>query len=307
MNVYVLGPPPLTLIDAGPKDERSLEALERRLSDLGFGVSDIGTVVLTHQHFDHVGLAATVQARSGARVLAYEGLRTVLPQGSGWWEQDNDFAARIMLGFGIDAAKVERLRALTRDRLRYADPVEIDHGLVDGDRVELGAHTFFVRHRPGHSPSDIVLVDEESRTAIGGDHLLGAISSNPIIHLPLDGRVPAQLPRALDTYRRSLESTAADDLALVYTGHGRPIRDHRALIAARLAEQDERSERVLALIRDGRRTLQELIDGIWPNLWESHTFLACSEVLGHAELLTTAGVIAITDDNDNRFEPVAAS
>jgi len=108
VNVYVLGPPPLTLIDAGPKDERSLEALERRLSDLGFGVSDIGTVVLTHQHFDHVGLAATVQARSGARVLAYEGLRTVLPQGSGWWEQDNDFAARIMLDFDAAPEKVRR-------------------------------------------------------------------------------------------------------------------------------------------------------------------------------------------------------
>ena len=38
-----------------------------------------------------------------------------------------------------------------------------------------------MHHRPGHSPSDTIFHDEASGEVLGGDHLLGRISSNPLV------------------------------------------------------------------------------------------------------------------------------
>ncbi|MEV7608850.1 MBL fold metallo-hydrolase [Microbacterium sp. NPDC089320] len=58
----------LTLVDAGlPGSRRPLRALLRHL---GAGESDIDAVILTHGHFDHVGVAASMRAQ-GAEVLVH--------------------------------------------------------------------------------------------------------------------------------------------------------------------------------------------------------------------------------------------
>lgn len=58
----------LTLVDAGLP--RSWRPLTRALSSLGARASDIDTVLLTHGHFDHVGMARTLHA-GGTTVLVH--------------------------------------------------------------------------------------------------------------------------------------------------------------------------------------------------------------------------------------------
>ncbi len=69
--------------------------------------------------------------------------------------------------------------------------------------------------------------DAERSILIGGDHLLGHISSNPLISRPIDGR-PAgpgadERPRALITYIDSLLATRELPAELVLPGHGEAI------------------------------------------------------------------------------------
>ena len=63
---------------------------------------------------------------------------------------------------------------------------------------------------------------------IAGDHLLGHISSNPLISRPLDRRAPrAGRPHALIDYIDSMRATRELPLELVLPGHGDPVTDHR--------------------------------------------------------------------------------
>ncbi len=67
-NVYVFGPEPVTLVDAGSDDEgaTAMAALNQ------LGISNVSTILLTHAHHDHAGSAAAIRAATGARVLIDE-------------------------------------------------------------------------------------------------------------------------------------------------------------------------------------------------------------------------------------------
>ena len=95
--------------------------------------------------------------------------------------------------------------------------------LHDGEELALRDRTLHVHHRPGHSPTDTIFHDRERRMLLSADHLLGHISSNPLITRPPDGST--ERPQALVTYLRSLEQTREMDVELVLPGPRRP--DHR--------------------------------------------------------------------------------
>src|SRR5919201_1047460 len=133
-----------------------------------------------------------------------------------------------------------------------------------------------VLHRPGHSPSDTLLWDEQRALAIGGDHLIKHISSNPLISRPLGGKSGEPgggRPRALMIYLGSLRETREMPLELVLAGHGEPVTDHARLIAER------------------PRSAYELAQEMWGNVAVTQAYLALSEVLGHVDLLVDRGEV----------------
>src|SRR3982750_2474166 len=72
VNVWLLRGDPLTLVDTGPREDAALAALEAGLRREGLRVEDIELLLATHHHLDHVGLAATIQRRSGATVAVLD-------------------------------------------------------------------------------------------------------------------------------------------------------------------------------------------------------------------------------------------
>src|SRR5919108_4925515 len=72
VNAWLLPGDPVTLIDTGPRDDAALAALEDGLRGAGLRIEDLELLLATHHHLDHVGLAATIQRRSGARVAVLD-------------------------------------------------------------------------------------------------------------------------------------------------------------------------------------------------------------------------------------------
>jgi glyoxylase-like metal-dependent hydrolase (beta-lactamase superfamily II) len=304
VNAYLIEDDPLTLIDTGPNSADTLVELARDLAEHGHLVEDLGLIVVTHQHMDHFGLVDILAQRSGAEVAALELLGPWLASFPASMEADDAYAEQLMAVNGVPADARSVLRAVAATFHGWGAAVEVTRPLGDGGQLRLRDRTLTVRHRPGHSPSDTVLHDEERGILFAGDHLIGHISSNPAITRPLEG---PELPRpqALVTYMASLRKTQADDLALVLAGHGDPVEDHRDLIERRFAAHDKRRDKLEGLIAEQPRTAYELARELWGNVAVTQAYLTISEVLGHVDLLLNAGrVRELTgDDGVTRFEP----
>jgi glyoxylase-like metal-dependent hydrolase (beta-lactamase superfamily II) len=165
--------------------------------------------------------------------------------------------------------------------------VDVTRVLRDGDRIDLRERSLEVAFRPGHSPSDTVFLDRERRQLIAGDHLLGHISSNPLITRKTDGS--GERSRALIAYLDSLRLTREMDVELVLPGHGAPVLDHRTLIDERFAMHRRRADKIHRLLAERPRTAYEVAQALWGNIAVTQAFLTLSEVLGHVDLLLADG------------------
>src|SRR3954468_20609922 len=298
VNCYLIEDEPLTLLDTGPNSGKALDELEQALAKLGRKVEDIELVVLSHQHMDHLGLAGIVARRSGAEVAALEALAPWAAAYGQNMAADDEFAEAIMARHGIPQDVRHALRAVAGGFRAWGAPVTVTRTLNEGDELALRDRSLRVYHRPGHSPSDTVFVDEERGLALGGDHLLKHISSNPLIARPLNGSGDGERPQALVTYLDSMARTREMDLDLVLAGHGEPIDDHRTLIDERFRLHARRAEKLRKLIAEQPRTAYELAQAMWGNVAVTQAYLTLSEVLGHTDLLVNDGRVREAVDGD---------
>ncbi|HTU14161.1 MAG TPA: MBL fold metallo-hydrolase [Solirubrobacterales bacterium] len=295
INCYLIEGDPLTLIDAGPRSERSLAELDIHINDTGHRVEDIDLIVVTHQHIDHIGLIKTVAGRSGAEVAALDTAVKRLATFGESSDADDDLAVSLMLRHGVGEDIANALRGLSENYRSWGDQVDVTIPLGEGSHLELGDRRLKVLHRPGHSPSDTVFWDEERRMAFGGDHLLSHISSNPLISRPLDNS-PGRT-RALVDYTASLLETQKMPIDLMLSGHGDPITDHAGLIDKRMASQARRIEKIHGILAERPRTAHAVAEQIWGNVAVTQAFLTLSEVIGHLDILMDAGRVAEREEN----------
>ncbi|MFK7954740.1 MAG: subclass B3 metallo-beta-lactamase [Lysobacterales bacterium] len=78
--ILVAGDQGHILIDGGT--ERGGELVAKNVVALGFDIKDVEILLHSHEHFDHVGGLATLQAQSGARVIASAAAAPVLRTGN---------------------------------------------------------------------------------------------------------------------------------------------------------------------------------------------------------------------------------
>jgi glyoxylase-like metal-dependent hydrolase (beta-lactamase superfamily II) len=297
VNAWLLRGDPLTLIDTGPCDDAALTALEAGLRRAGVRLENLELVLVTHHHLDHSGLAATIAARSGARVAAYERAAAYGASYEQRGEADRRFSLALMRHHGVPEPVLADTEAFWAFLRRQSSSYQADIVLADGGKIRAGGRDLRVVARPGHSTTDALWVDERERIAYVGDHLLAKISSNTEIYPALEPT--GTRPRARVEYLRSLQRTAAMPLARLHTGHGADITDHVELVAQRLADHERRCDRIAAALEGGASTAFGIAADLWPEqtILEQPLFVVW-EVLGHLDLLLDAGRVRelVTED-----------
>lgn len=312
VNVYLIEDEPLTLLDAGPNSGRALDALEQGLAGLGRRIEDLGLILVSHQHMDHLGLVDILARRSGAEVAALDLLAPWMAGYGEFMEADDAFAEEVMRRHGIPPDTRLALRAVSHAFRGWGAKATVTRPLREGEEVVLRDRTLRVHHRPGHSPSDTVFHDARRRTLLAADHLIKHISSNPLIARPLeapldDPQVARALvrPQSLRIYLDSLARTRAmEEVELVLPGHGQAITDHLALIDERVRLHERRARRIHRMLAGGSRTAFEVAQEMWGNVAVTQAYLTLSEVLGHMDLLVADGRVAevVDDEGVARFE-----
>jgi glyoxylase-like metal-dependent hydrolase (beta-lactamase superfamily II) len=299
VNCYLVEDDPLTLVDTGPNSAIALDELERALGAHGRRVEDLERIVLTHHHPDHEGLLEILKRRSGAEVCALDLMEYWLGDWRGEMKANDEHAAALMRRHGVADDVVAVLEAMSQGFRAWGSSAPVDRLLADGGELGFAGRTWQVHHRPGHSSTDTLFFDRERREAIGGDHLLARISSNPL--------ASKDLPQALVAYLRSLRSTQAmEDLDTVLPGHGEVVTEPQALIASRFAMHERRARKMGAMLDSGPQTAHAIARAMWGKAAITQAFLTISEVLGHLDLLIERGdVLAYDEDGVTRFSSSA--
>ena len=79
-SLLIASPKGHTLIDSGT--DAGAEVVLANIRALGFDPKDVTTILMSHEHFDHVGGMARLQAASGATVVATRAAAAVLRSGT---------------------------------------------------------------------------------------------------------------------------------------------------------------------------------------------------------------------------------
>jgi glyoxylase-like metal-dependent hydrolase (beta-lactamase superfamily II) len=315
INVWLIEDDPLTLVDTGVNSGTTLLQIRALLAERGYGLADVGRIVVTHQHLDHMGLAGPLAAVSGAEVVAFTGMDEYLADGQASALAEERFDRALMLHNGVPAPVVAGWWSGRPDIRGFASDVPDVRTVADGDVLEFAGRTLVVRHRPGHSPSDLVLHDPERGVLLAGDHVLAGHAPVAVIGPPLPGAAPLGLPdpasaaaiagdrsvrargSAMLDLRASLRRTRELGATVALTGHGDPVLGLTAHVDRRLAEQDAAATRMLEeLRRSGPGTGYDLAVRTTEGP-RTHPFFGLCGALGALDQLVGEGV-ATTLDGD---------
>lgn len=265
------------LIDPGPRTPEAWRALEPHLRD-----HPVAVVVFTHHHVDHAGLAHRLQRDHGVRVVAHEAEAEILAHwGARAQERERDYEAGLVRA-AVPEHHRERMRYGGRRFDSYAEGVQADRRVRDGDTIALGDRDFEVVHAPGHTAGSTLLCAPDGAFTFSGDTLLERITPNAL-------SVRASERSALPDYLASLERLARRDLGTILPGHGPTFHDAGKVISAGLRHAELRRARIVRLLAERADTAFGVAQRLFPALPDNQLFLAVSETLGHLECLRRDG------------------
>lgn len=180
-NIYIIIGEKPTIIDTGTGlfDELVLANIKKIIDPV-----EIEQIILTHEHFDHVGGVKKLYQQTGknTKIFAHEKASDKIESGK------SDLAR--MLG-GV------------------MPKMPVDVKLKEGDTIIIGDESFEVLHTPGHTPGCICLYSKDSKTLFSGDTVF---ANGSFGRYDFPGGSPSDL-------RESIQRLSGLDIVNLYPGH----------------------------------------------------------------------------------------
>ncbi len=282
VNLYLFkGNGEVALLDTALGTKTARGTLELSLAELGLCFPDVKTVLLTHHHPDHYGLAGFFEGL-GARVHLHE---EELGRGHLFWLQPEAFAEqswRLFLDHGTPEEAlcgIQETMAKTRERVH---PPQNPLSLRDGDLLEVAGRRLRVVWTPGHADGHVAFFLEEEGVLLAGDALLERVSPNV-------GLWAYTRENPLKDFLASLDRLEELPVRVAYAGHFGPIPQVRKRVQELRAHHQERLE-ALATLLDTPKTAWELSLNLFPQELDAPgRRFAFAETLAHLEYLRLEG------------------
>jgi glyoxylase-like metal-dependent hydrolase (beta-lactamase superfamily II) len=147
--------------------------------------------------------------------------------------------------------------------------------LTEGSGLEVGDARIEVIHTPGHA--DDHLCFRVADVLFTGDHIMGGSSV---------------MVEDMGSYMGSLEKLRGIGLTMLHPGHGEDMEDPEGVIDWYLAHRRQRHEEILAAIRSGASSTDEIVELVYRDVDRALHPLAARSVRAHVRLLSEEGRIA---------------
>jgi glyoxylase-like metal-dependent hydrolase (beta-lactamase superfamily II) len=284
VNLYLLkGKGEVALVDTALATRTAQGSLELYLAELGLCFQNVKTVLLTHHHPDHYGLAGFFEGL-GARVYLHA---EELGRGHRFWLTPEAFEEaywRLFLDHGTPEEALLGIRetmAKTRERVH---PPKEPLALEDGAVLEVAGRRLRAIWTPGHADGHVAFYLEEEGVLLAGDALLDHVSPNV-------GLWAYTRENPLKDFLNSLRRLAELPVRVAHAGHFGPIGNVKGRAQELLAHHQERLQALLTYL-EGPKTAWELSLLLFPqDLDAAGRRFAFAETLAHLEYLRAEGTV----------------
>jgi len=275
----------LSLIDAGVPTEACWEALMRALEQAGFSLGDVTEIMLTHHHYDHVGLVNRIVGERDIPVYASRHAIPWLWREEGFMQKRLSFLENMYREMGCGPETERQMGKIGQMEAEFRElAIRCELSFVQEGDDWFG---FRVMEVPGHAPDHIALYDSQRKLLFAGDHIIRHMNANAIVEPDLRGN----RRRTLIEYEQSLRRCLDIEIDRAYPGHGEEIVQPRELILERLAGIESKSQKLLERLRERACTAAELAQAYYETKYDDAFFLVMSEIIGHLDRLEAAGAI----------------
>jgi glyoxylase-like metal-dependent hydrolase (beta-lactamase superfamily II) len=272
------------LIDSGFPSIEARDLLTTELQTSIGGLSRVSTIIVTHFHPDHSGLAGWIQERSNCNVVIHQ---ADWPRLENMAEPESKGAEMFSAMAMQSGVTFESMRALFRE---VDVPIRAPTLAVGNEVLMVGGRELELIWTPGHTEGHLCVMDRRSGAMFTGDHLLARIT-------PHVGRFHSAGRNPLHDFEDSLALVERLAPRRALPAHEGPIEDV-AVRCREIAEHHQaRREQVLAEIRVRPQTAQEIAALIFRGREGGmHEMLALSETEAHLDALVEEGLLVRLGD-----------
>ncbi|MDP6100169.1 MAG: MBL fold metallo-hydrolase [Dehalococcoidia bacterium] len=293
LNCYVLkGKSGWLMIDTGWYTQDAFNALEAGLKGMGLNFSDIETIVVTHVHADHYGLAGRIkQVSPSTKLMTHRWEGDLIESRYIKFAELRDKMGAVLALHGVPQVDLDSLQSASMPVLEYVSVTMPDVSLYGGEVLSTGIFNLEVLWTPGHSPGHICLWESEHRILFSGDHILPEITPNISFHVQSGDSPLADFINSLNKLR-NLPATQ------VLPAHENIFANLRERIDQIKEHHEQRKEEIRGVIRQEPQNAWFISSQItWniPQPWDQFNSLdrriAVTETIAHLEYMRWEGSV----------------
>ncbi|OGO05336.1 MAG: hypothetical protein A2Y91_06030, partial [Chloroflexi bacterium RBG_13_54_8] len=294
LNCYlVAGKPGWLMVDTGWYTRESLQAMEDGLHALGLDFTDIATIVVTHVHPDHFGLAGKIKQLSPRTRLVAHKWEWALIESRYIKFADLQHQMGILLKrHGVPESKLPAMEAASLPVIEFVSVTMPDDAVYGGETIQTGLYDLEVIWTPGHSSGHICLYEPRNRLLFSGDHILPQITPNVSYHVQ-SGDNP------LGDFLYSLQKLQNLSVSQILPAHQEVFSNLPARINQIVQHHHRRKKEMLVLMQGLSRTAYELscqvtwdIQDIgWEDFPPQLQRIAITETIAHLEYMRWEGKV----------------
>lgn len=199
------------VIDPGSGSDGNLAVLADAVTATGHRLDQVRSIIVTHLHHDHLGLAERLRDATDAPIVLHRAEQAALDAlAADVPNVDVETARLAEWGVPVERhAEILRLVGLSATPVWLRADVLVD----DAQLLDVPGRRLRAVHTPGHTPGHLAIVEEDARLVFTGDHV------SPVLHPGLglggnDGNNPVL------QYQRSLRRIAELGVDEAVPGHG---------------------------------------------------------------------------------------